>query len=85
MFTTAIMIDVHQKTKKNSLAILEKENTKTHSALDLREKAVAVPLFHLFFRVIYKSICLFINGRLQDEWKTVQWRREMKFCSFFFK
>lgn len=44
--------------------MLEKENTKTHPALDLRENAVLVPLVHLFFLVIYKSICLFINGKL---------------------
>lgn len=70
--------------KKSSLTILEKENTKTHLELDFREKAVAVPLIHLFFLVIYKSICLFINGKLWGEWKTAQWRRRvMKFiCSF---
>lgn len=65
--------------------MLEKENTKTHPALDLRENAVSVPLVHLFFLVIYKSICLFINGKLWDEWKTAQWRRAMKFISSFFK
>ncbi len=68
------MIEVHQK--KKSLAMLEKENTKTHPALD------SVPLVHLFFLVIYKSICLFINGKLWDEWKTAQQRRAE---SFFFK
>lgn len=78
-----IKIQKKQKTKNSSLTILEKENTKTHPALDFREKAVGVPLIHLFFLVIYKSICLFINGKLWGEWKRVRWRRVMKFiCSF---
>ncbi len=59
--------------------MLEKENSKTHPALD------SVPLVHLFFLVIYKSICLFINGKLWDEWKTAQQRRAIQFISFFFQ
>lgn len=70
------------KKEKKGLAMLEKENTKTHPALDLRENAVSVPLVHLFFLVIYKSIWLFINGKLWDEWKTAQRRRAMKFMKF---